>query len=552
MVARLLQLRGMHTPEQVDRFLRPRLEDLLDPWLMKDMDLAVERIQEADQNGERIVVYGDYDVDGATSVSLMSEFLRNNGFHVEPYIPDRYKEGYGLSRKGIDHAEKTGCTLIIMLDCGIRACELIGEARSRGIDTIVCDHHLPGPELPPAYAILNPKQEDCPYPFKHLSGCGVGFKLTQALVEQRGLPDVSAYDGLDLVALSIAADLVEVTGENRVMLYHGMERIKEKVRPGISALIRTAHCSPDLITARDILFRISPRINAAGRIGHAMEAVDLLISHDNSSCNKMAADLDRRNDLRRQFDAEVTESALRQLESHDKYPHLNIVWGKGWHRGVIGIVASRLIEHRHRPSVVISDDKDLDVSDDQRVLVGSARSVLGVDIHEALRTCSEHLDQFGGHSMAAGLTIKPGREVVFAEALDRAVADQLEEGPLLEPKFYDMEVDLADLKPSVLQDLRQFEPYGPGAKAPVFLARNLRHAFKLRLVGKDERHLRVGLGSDTTPYPVEAIAFNFGEDFQRWNNCERFTAVFNVQSETYRGEIKPRVAIEAWWPEGEE
>lgn len=549
MVARLLTLREMHTPEQIDRFLQPRLEDLHDPWLMKGMDLAVERIQAAGVEKERVVVYGDYDVDGATSVALMSEFLRNNGFDVEPYIPDRYKEGYGLSRQGIDHAEATGCKLIIMLDCGIRACELIGEALSRGIDTIVCDHHLPGPELPPAYAILNPKQEDCPYPFKSLSGCGVGFKLTQALADVRGLSEDSAYDGLDLVALSIAADLVEVTDENRVLLYHGMRKIATKARPGISALLNRAHCSPDLLTSRDILFRISPRINAAGRISHAMEAVDLLVSQDNAGCNKMADDLDRLNDMRREYDAAVTLEALAQLDSHDRYPHVNVVWGKGWHRGVVGIVASRMIEHRHRPSVVISDDISTSSVGEQRVLVGSARSVAGVDIHEAIKECEEFLEQFGGHAMAAGLTVKTGCEEKFAIALDAAVEKQCKNGPVAEPRYYDMEVNLSELKPSVLQQFRQFEPYGPGAKAPVFLARGLKHAFPPKLVGKEGKHIRVGLGSEDMPYPVETIAFHFGDRFESWRECPKFTAVFNVQSESYRGEIKPRVTIEDWWPE---
>ena len=409
LVARMLQLRGIQGEAQ-DAFFHPDLDDLHDPLLMLGMEQAVDRLMLAQRRGERIMAYGDYDVDGATSVALIQEFLENNGFDVVPYIPDRYSEGYGLSKEGVRSASATGCGLIITLDCGIRAVDRVRDAKDKGIDVIICDHHLPGVTMPEAHTILNPKQPDCLYPFKELSGCGVAFKLIQALTDRIGLSPWSAYDSLDLVALSIASDLVEVTGENRVLLHHGLKTVSRNSRPGIRALLQIVHCTPDYLTVRDIISRISPRINAAGRMSRATEAVDLLTARNEQRAAELATNLDRLNNIRRSYDEQVTAAAIQQLSERPEFEHINIVWGQNWHRGVIGIVATRLIEHRYRPSVVISDDNG--------VLVGSARSTPGLDIHALIRECKEHLIQYGGHAMAAGITVKPGSAQAFAQALD--------------------------------------------------------------------------------------------------------------------------------------
>lgn len=328
----MLALRGIDADQQ-DGFFRPDLDDLHDPLLMLGMEQAVDRLMLAQRRGERIMAYGDYDVDGATSVALVQEFLENNGFDVVPYIPDRYSEGYGLSEEGVRSASATGCGIIITLDCGIRAVDRVKDARDRGIDVIICDHHLPGGAMPEAHTILNPKQTDCPYPFKELSGCGVAFKLIQALTDRIGLSPWSAYDGLDLVALSIASDLVEVTGENRVLLHHGLKTISRNSRPGIRALLQIVHCTPDYLTVRDIISRISPRINAAGRMARATEAVDLLTARNEQRAAELALNLDRLNNIRRSYDEQVTAAAIQQLAERPEFQHINVVWGKNWRSG---------------------------------------------------------------------------------------------------------------------------------------------------------------------------------------------------------------------------
>jgi len=539
-VAQLLELRGI--PENdCPSFFAPSLDDLHDPYAMRNMDIAVDRLMQAQRNGERIMAYGDYDVDGATSVSLILDFLRNNGFDVVPYIPDRYSEGYGLSVQGIQSAVDLDCAIIITLDCGIRATDRVAEARAAGIDVIICDHHLPGEALPQAHAILNPKHPECTYPFKELSGCGVAFKLTQALTDRIGLSPMSAYDGLDLVALSIASDLVEVTGENRILLFHGLKSISRNTRPGIRALLQVVHCTPDYLTVRDIISRISPRINAAGRMARATEAVDLLTEKNDARANELALALDRLNQVRRSFDEAVTRDAIEQLPEREEFKHINSVWGKDWHRGVIGIVATRLIEHRYRPSIVISDDDG--------VLVGSARSTPGLDIHELIRLCGEHLEQFGGHAMAAGITVKPGREMAFARALDDAVGEQLAAISKREPRYFDMEIPLADCSSDLLVELRKFEPYGPGAPAPVFLARDVNLAMPPRVVGKDGRHLRVAMRVPGQSNPLYAVGFGLGHREAALTNAGKFDVVFKVESECYRGMLQPRITLLDFWTE---
>ena len=533
----MLALRGIDADQQ-DGFFRPDLDDLHDPLLMLGMEQAVDRLMLAQRRGERIMAYGDYDVDGATSVALVQEFLENNGFDVVPYIPDRYSEGYGLSEEGVRSASATGCGIIITLDCGIRAVDRVKDARDRGIDVIICDHHLPGGAMPEAHTILNPKQPDCPYPFKELSGCGVAFKLIQALTDRIGLSPWSAYDGLDLVALSIASDLVEVTGENRVLLHHGLKTISRNSRPGIRALLQIVHCTPDYLTVRDIISRISPRINAAGRMARATEAVDLLTARNEHRAAELALNLDRLNNIRRSYDEQVTAAAIQQLAERPEFQHINVVWGKNWHRGVIGIVATRLIEHRYRPSVVISDDNG--------VLVGSARSTPGLDIHALIRECKEHLVQYGGHAMAAGITVKPDAAEAFATALDASVGRELQAVSKREPRHYDMEVSIAQCTPDLIKRLRKFEPFGPGAPAPVFLARDVRLAHPPRQVGKDGRHLRLSMdaGGGAT---LDSVGFGMGHRHAALAAAERVDVVFRVETECYRGVLQPRITLLDFW-----
>ena len=539
-VAQLLSLRGIADDDQ-PAFFFPSLDDLHDPYTMRDMNVAVDRLMQAQRKGERIMAYGDYDVDGATSVSLILEFLRNNGFDVVPYIPDRYNEGYGLSSQGIQSASEQGCGIIITLDCGIRATDKVAEARAAGIDIIICDHHLPGESMPEALAILNPKHPECPYPFKELSGCGVAFKLTQALTERIGLSPMSAYDGLDLVALSIASDLVEVTGENRILLHHGLKTISNNTRPGIRALLQVVNCSPDFLTVRDIISRISPRINAAGRMARATEAVKLLVEKSDAKANDRADKLDRLNQVRRSYDETTTRDAIEQLERRTEFKHINIVWGKGWHRGVIGIVATRLIEHRYRPSVVISDDNG--------VLVGSARSTPGLDIHALIRGCSEHLEQFGGHAMAAGITVKAGQAEAFAMALDTAVGQELAAISKREPRYFDLEVPLAVCSPDLLLELRRFEPFGPGAPAPVFLVRDVSLAMPPRKVGKDGRHVRIAMQMPHGASPLYSVGFGLGHRYDALASAARMDVVFKVETECYRGVLQPRITLLDFWTE---
>ncbi len=538
LVARLLELRGIEGTES-EAFFSPELDQLHDPYAMLGMEQAVDRLVEAQREGQRIMAYGDYDVDGATSVALIQEFLSNNGFDVHPYIPDRYNEGYGLSEEGVRTAAESGCSIIITLDCGIRAVERVAEAKAMGLDVIICDHHLPGSTMPDAHTILNPKQPGCAFPFKELSGCGVAFKLTQALTERFGLSPMSAYDGLDLVALSIASDLVVVTGENRVLLHHGLRTIARNARPGIRALLQVVRCTPDYLTVRDIISRISPRINAAGRMSRATEAVELLTARNESRANELALNLDRLNQIRRSYDAEVTEAAIQQLASRPDYEHINIVWGQNWHRGVIGIVATRLVEHRYRPSIVISDDDG--------VLVGSARSTPGLDIHALIRECKQHLLQYGGHAMAAGITVKPGEAEAFAKALDAAVGRELQSVSKREPRHFDLEINLEMCTRDLLTRLRDFEPFGPGAPAPVFLARQVKLAQIPRTVGKGDRHVRMAMDMGRGLRPLDAVGFGLGHRLPALLTADRLDVVFRVETECYRGVLQPRITLLDFW-----
>jgi single-stranded-DNA-specific exonuclease len=527
LVASLLVRRGITTREDAIMFIHPEYSELHNPALMADMLKAAERLQSAVEDGERILVYGDYDVDGTTAVALVASFLEGIGATVQTYVPHRYEEGYGVSREGVAYAVDQSITLMLTLDCGTKDFEPLAAAKAAGIDVIVCDHHLPEATLPEAFALLNPKRPDCNYPFKELSGCGVAFKLIQTLASRLDFPEGNIFAELDLVAISIGADLVDVLDENRILASFGMKRLREMQRPGIHAMLRAADIHQAPRSIRDISFTLGPRINAAGRMGHAKRAVDLLMEKDEQVAMQQARELEDMNRLRRDVDESTTRAAIERLEASDPDAFCNIVWGKEWHRGVVGIVASRLVEYRHRPSIVLSEEQDL--------LIGSARSVEGVDIHQALEQCADLLDQFGGHPMAAGLSLRKDKLQAFRDRIQQAVGAQLA-GQLPNPEVrYDMEIELRDLTREAFRQLQQLEPFGPGNPAPVFLATGLHGVRPPRTVGAKGQHLKLTLQcASRTGMPIDAVGFNMGHRLSEVRNWKRLDAVFTVVQNTWR------------------
>jgi single-stranded-DNA-specific exonuclease len=541
MVASLLIQRGVDTPESVHDFLDPNRDKLHDPFLMKDMDKAVSRIMAAMERNERIMVYGDYDVDGTTSVAMVSSFLKGLQVPVVPYVPMRYGEGYGVSPKGVERAKVSGCTVLITLDCGTKDFDALEAAAKAGIDTIVCDHHLPGETLPVTHALLNPKREDCPYPFKELSGAGVAFKLLTGLVQNIGLTMSSVYDHLDLLALSIGADLVDIGGENRILAYHGMRKLRKTMRPGIRAMLHVANIERVPNTVRDISFTLGPRINAAGRVGHALKAVELLMASDDNSAYELAYELESMNQARRDLDEDMTEEALAQMAEQPAGRCCTVVCGEGWHRGVLGIVASRLVEARYRPTIVLSEENGL--------LMGSARSVHGVDIHEALEDCRSYLEQFGGHPMAAGLTLRADQLKDFTSAMERSIAKQVN-GRIPSPSIsYHLEIDVNTMTPEAFQELERLAPFGPGNEIPVFMASRLVAALPPRTVGHKGRHLKLIVQSSDHPqHRFEAIGFGMGERIDEVRRFSHMDMVFTLVKNTFRGKTALNMHIRAIQP----
>jgi len=525
-VASLLAQRGVHTYDEARQFFRPSLSDLHNPYLMKDMDKAVERIETAIENGENILVFGDYDVDGTTAVSLMSSYLKSFYPNVDTYIPDRYKEGYGVSDAGIDYADDNGCSLIIALDCGIKSIDKVAYANSKNIDFIICDHHRPGDTLPDAVAVLDPKREDCNYPYDELCGCGVGFKLIQALAMNRNqtINDLIPY--LDLVATAIAADIVPITGENRVLAKFGLEVINANPRPGIKALIQ--NIKKQVLTISDVVFVIAPRINAAGRIKHGNYAVQLLTEFNLEEAEGFAAQIEGLNADRKDLDKQITAEALLQIEQnndHDK--KTTVVFQEDWHKGVIGIVASRLIETYYRPTLVFTRSGDK--------LAASARSVKDFDVYNALEACAEHLEQFGGHMYAAGLTLKEEQYPHFRQKFEAVVADTIHPDLLIPEISIDAEINLADITPKFLRILKQFEPFGPGNMTPVFLTRNLLDSGFGKSIGSDDTHLKLFVkqgGSEG----FGAIGFGLATKKSLACNGDTFDAVYSIDENVWNGE----------------
>ncbi len=533
-LANLLVQRGIDSFEKAREFFRPSLSMLHDPFLMKDMDKAVERLHKAVTGGEKILIYGDYDVDGTTAVSLVFSFLREYTSKIEYYIPDRYDEGYGLSYKGIDCAKEHGCTLIITLDCGIKAVEKVKYAGKEGIDVIICDHHLPDEELPGAVAVLDPKREDCTYPFDDLSGCGVGFKLVQAYAQFCNIPFESIVPLLDLLAVSIASDLVSVTGENRVLAYFGLKQLNENPRKGLMSIIKLSGLEKHNITIDEIVFKIGPRINAAGRMESGRAAVDMLTARDDENALEIGTAINAHNDDRKKIDREITEEALEMVKSIPGFKHKKstIVYNPDWHKGVVGIVASRLVEAYYRPTIVLSKSNGF--------ITGSARSVAGFDLYEAIESCADLLENFGGHTYAAGLTIREENFQTFCERFESFVAAKIADAQLTPVISIDSYLDFKQITPKFFRLLKSFQPFGPGNASPVFITENVYDNGNGRKVGSADsgvlKHLRLELIQEDEPYRhFPAIAFNMSDHFDHIQAGNPVDICYSIAENYYRG-----------------
>ncbi|MDC1167734.1 single-stranded-DNA-specific exonuclease RecJ [Flavobacteriaceae bacterium] len=528
----LLIQRGIHTFEQAKKFFRPSLDDLHDPFLLKDMDIAVSRIERAIANNENILIYGDYDVDGTTAVSLVSSYLKTITNQIATYIPDRYDEGYGISTQGIDFAADHNFSLIIALDCGIKALDKVKYASQKNIDFIICDHHKPGDKIPKAAAVLNPKRKDCSYPFDELCGCGVGFKLIQALASKKGqtLEDLTAY--LDLVATAIAADIVPITGENRILTYFGLQVINSNPRNGIKAIIQGV--KKKILTITDVVFIIAPRINAAGRMKHGNYAVELLTEMDYETAIRFAASIEKFNIERKEIDKKITYEALQQIEAADeKEKFSTVVYSEDWHKGVIGIVASRLIESYYRPTLVFTKSGEK--------LAASARSVKGFDVYEALEQCSEHLEQFGGHKYAAGLTLSPDQYIPFKEKFEAVVKKTIDKELLIPEIAIDSPLELSDITPKFFRILKQMGPFGPKNMKPVFTTNSVRDNGYGKRVGADKSHLKLNIinGADQKTY--NAIGFGLGDKITSTQND--FDIAYNLDENEWNGNTSIQLLI---------
>ena len=534
LVAQLLLQRGIDTYNDAKKFFRPELSDLHDPFLMKDMQLAVSRIEKAILNNENILVYGDYDVDGTTSVALLSSYLLESYPNVATYIPDRYNEGYGISLQGIDFAEDNDFSLIIALDCGVKAIKQVDYAKEKGIDFIICDHHRPGKELPNAIAILDPKREDCTYPYDELCGCGVGFKLVQALALKKGqtLEDILSY--LDLVATAIGADIVPVTGENRVLAYYGMKVINANPRIGFKAIINQV--KKEKLTITDVVFIIAPRINAAGRMKHGLHAVNLLTETNLKQAEIFASEIEKYNLDRRTLDQEITKEALLQIQENKEEERVtSVVYKDTWHKGVIGIVASRLIETYYRPTLVFTKSGDK--------LAASARSVKGFDVYNALQDCSEYIEQFGGHKYAAGLTLFKEQYEGFKEQFEKVVAATITPEQLSPEIQIDAKIELHQISPKLMRIINQFAPFGPGNMTPVFMAENVQDTGYGKTVGQENKHLKLTLTSSGVQKPIGAIGFNLGDKLSQLKMKNRFDIAFNLDENEWKGNISLQLKL---------
>ena len=531
-IANLLIQRGIEDFDAAKNFFRPELSDLHDPYLMLGMDKAVNRISTAIANHEKIMVYGDYDVDGTTSVALVFSYLTAYYPDCIYYIPDRYEEGYGISKKGIDYAKEQVISLIIALDCGIKALDNTTYAKEMGIDFIICDHHLPGADLPDAVAILNPKQNNCNYPFKDLCGCGIGFKLIEALTQERGLSFEMILPYIDLVAMAIAADIVPILGENRILTYYGLAQIRKNPREGIKLFVTGIKRE---LNVTDLVFVIAPRLNAAGRIKHGSLAVELLLSNDPTEALSRGRAIELFNSERQVLDQHITEQALDQIvENQEQNNYSSVVFQPDWHKGVIGIVASRLIEKYYRPTVVFTASGDF--------FTGSVRSVKGLDVFQILDSCKDHIEKFGGHRYAAGLTIKAEAYIAFKKAFERAVAVTVKPEQRIPSVDYDMEISLDRITPKFFRIMNQMAPFGPGNMRPVFMTKNCIDGGKSRAVGGDLSHLKLDAIDDSRS-TLSGIGFGMADHISRIKSRNSFQLLYTVEENEFKGEISLQLKL---------
>ncbi|MCG8320749.1 MAG: single-stranded-DNA-specific exonuclease RecJ [Cytophagales bacterium] len=522
----LLLQRGISNFDEAKTYFRPILEQLHDPFLMKDMDLAVERINEAIRYKQRILVYGDYDVDGTTAVATFFDFLKKYHKNIDFYIPDRYAEGYGVSIDGIDYASQTQVDLIVSLDCGIKAIDKVAYARKKGIDFIICDHHRPGQQLPNAIAILDPKRKNCHYPFKELSGCGIGFKLLQALCIKNNYDIRTLYHYLDLVAVSIASDIVPITDENRILAHYGLIKLNRKPSTGLQALIKVVGLEGKL-NISSIVFSIGPRINAAGRIDHARASVELLISENQKEADAYASKINHHNSRRRDFDNNTTREAFSMIEENETYKNTKstVLYKKDWHKGVIGIVASRCIEKYYKPTIILTESNNK--------ITGSARSVSGFDVYEAIAACADLLDQFGGHRYAAGLTLKEDNFFAFQRKFEEVVASTITEEQMVPNLEIDQKISFDCINQKFFNILRQMSPFGPKNNTPVFVSENIYATERPKIM--KEKHIKFIAGQEGAAAKIEIIGFGFAEYFELIDSGMRFKIAYTIEENDYIG-----------------
>jgi single-stranded-DNA-specific exonuclease len=535
-LAQLLVQRNITNFEEAKSFFRPELKDLHDPFLMVDMEKAVERLNLAIQQNEKILIYGDYDVDGTTSVAMMYSFINQFHKNIEYYIPDRYSEGYGISEKSIDYADAQGISLVIALDCGIKAIEKINMANERNIDYIICDHHTPDEKLPKAHAILDPKREDSTYPFKELSGCGVGFKLIQAFLTANNMDMSMAYEYLDILAVSIASDIVPLTGENRILAHFGLKKINENPSVALRTVMEVSELDKHIVIS-DIVFKIGPRINAAGRMDSGQMAVDLLVSKDLDEARAISLKINNENKSRKDIDRQITREALDLVMQEGLHDNKSIVlFNPNWLKGVIGIVASRLVEHFYKPTIIFTRSNGL--------ITGSARSVVGFNIYDAITECADLLENYGGHMYAAGLSIKEENFGIFKQRFEEAVQKSIKPDQTVQKIHADAVITLDQISPKFWRILKQFEPFGPENMAPVFISENLYDSGFSRCVGKDGKHLKLMItnkkGGETL-FP--AIAFNQAEHWHKVAGKSNFSICYSIDENTYRDKTTLQLRI---------
>lgn len=533
-LARLLLQRGVHTFEEARHFFRPSLDELHDPFLMKDMDKAVTRLTEAIARQEKILVYGDYDVDGTTAVSLVYGFLHRYHDQLEYYIPDRYKEGYGISETGVRWAHQQGASLMIALDCGIKAIDKVALANELGVDMIICDHHLPGNDLPAAHAVLDPKRPDCQYPFKELSGCGVGFKLLQAFCQQQTIDEMELYKYLDLVAVSIASDIVPIVGENRILAYYGLKKLNDQPLPGLKAIMDNSGYRGALDISA-VVFGIGPRINAMGRISHAHGSIKLLLSQNEEEARGYALKVEGKNSERKNYDASITREALEMIEGNTatKTARSTVLYRQDWHKGVIGIVASRCIEKYYRPTIILTESNDK--------ATGSARSVLGFNIYEAIAECADLLDQFGGHQYAAGLTMDIRNIDAFRAKFEQVVARRITDDQLIPQIAINQTIDFDTINQKFFNILRQMAPFGPQNMQPVFATHGVMATANTRVL--KEEHLKLYLKQENSDKVMDAIGFGLAEYFEMISSGMTFSVAYTIEENNYMDRVSLQLNI---------